>query len=123
MPDILRMRCPNKKRHPAILAIPEGAIVGPGGDIVLRTGRETGGRRWPYPVLCASAGSCSDFPVYGSPDAEVRLGMRACTVRGRPSARECGPACAAAVSLDCECACEGANHGLAYRGPSPSPRG
>ena len=117
MPDILRMRCPGK-RHPAILAIPKDALVGPGGDIVRRNGREVGGRWWPYPVLCASDGSCSDFPVYGDPDAEVSLVMKACTVRGRPAARECGPVCAAATSLVCKCACEGTNHGLAYRGRS-----
>ena len=122
MPDILRMRCPGK-RHPAILPIPEGALAGPGGAIVLRSGREVGGRWWPYPVLCASEGSCSDLPVYGDPDADVRFTMKACTVRGRPAARECDPACAAAVSIDCKCACEGANHGLAYRGPSPRPGG
>ena len=91
MPDILRMRCPGK-RHPAILPIPEGALAGPGGAIVLRSGREVGGRWWPYPVLCASEGSCSDLPVYGDPDADVRFTMKACTVRGRPAARECGPA-------------------------------
>ena len=119
MPDILRMRCPGK-RHPAILQIPKVAVVGPGGNIVLRTGRETGGRWSPYPVLCASDGSCSDGPIWGN--SNVRLTMKACTVRGRPSARECGSTCTSARSLDCECTCEGADHGLAYRGPSPRPR-
>ena len=113
MPNILRMRCPSK-HHRAILAIPADALVGPEGRIVLRTGRETGGYWSPYPVLCASDGPCADFP----PGTTLRFTMKACTVRGRPAARVCGPACTNAVSLDCECACEGANHGLAFRGPA-----
>jgi hypothetical protein len=98
--QIIRMRCGSA--HPRLFALPEGARVDWSGVASwIESGRfadSPGSQRKPILLRCAEPG--------------CKRAMRAYLVKGRHSDKiTCGPRCLAAIGPDCECSCNGENHG------------